>query len=190
MVDAISSRRIVRFGVFEVDLQTGELRKNGLKLKLQEQPFQILALLLERPGEVVTREELRQKLWSNDTFVDFDHGLNISINKIRQALADSAENSRFIETLARRGYRFIAPIDEVSRRSHSQEPLSDASHGSNFAKACTVDDLRYSSQLLDFLSSQSEDYCLADGLATGRTCDIFGLGRPFWLGRMHEPIRL
>jgi DNA-binding winged helix-turn-helix (wHTH) protein len=102
---------IVRFGLFEADLRAGELRKNGLKIKLQEQPFQILALLLEHPGEIVTREELQQKLWSNDTFVDFDNNLN----KIREALGDSAENPRFVETLARRGYRFIAPVQGMDQ---------------------------------------------------------------------------
>jgi cholera toxin transcriptional activator len=104
-----NSSRIVRFGVFELDLAAGELRKNGTKLRLQEQPFQVLALLLERAGDVVTREELRQKLWPADTFVDFDHGLNTAVNKLREVLGDSASSPRFIETLARRGYRFIAP---------------------------------------------------------------------------------
>jgi TolB-like protein/Tfp pilus assembly protein PilF len=101
----------VRFGLFEVDLRAGELRKQGVKIKLQEQPLQILAMLLENPGQVVTREELRSRLWPADTFVDFDHGLNKAINKLREALGDSAENPRFIETLARRGYRFLAPLD-------------------------------------------------------------------------------
>ena len=110
-----STRRLVRFGVFELDLRAGELRKNGLKIKLREQPFQILAMLLERPGEIVTREELRQKLWSNNTFVDFDNSVNKAINKIREAVGDSADNPRFVETMARRGYRFIAPVEETSR---------------------------------------------------------------------------
>ena len=100
----------LRFGIFEVDLRAGELRKGGLKIRLQEQPFQVLGILLERPGEVVTREELQKTLWPQDTFVDFDHGVNTAINKIRQALGDSAENPRFVETVARRGYRFIAPV--------------------------------------------------------------------------------
>lgn len=105
-----SNRRLVRFGVFELDLSAGELRKNGVKLRLQGQPFQVLALLLERSGEVVTREELQQKLWPSDTFVDFDHSLNTAINKVREALGDSASSPRYVETLARRGYRFIAPV--------------------------------------------------------------------------------
>jgi cholera toxin transcriptional activator len=102
--------RITRFGVFELDLNAGELRKSGVKLRLQGQPFQVLALLLERAGEVVTREELQHQLWPSDTFVDFDHSLNTAINKVREALGDSASSPRYIETLARRGYRFIAPV--------------------------------------------------------------------------------
>jgi len=102
--------RIARFGVFELDLAAGELRKSGAKLRLQEQPFQVLAMLLERTGDVVTREELRQKLWPADTFVDFDHSLNTAVNKLRETLGDSASSPRYIETLARRGYRFIAPV--------------------------------------------------------------------------------
>lgn len=105
------SPRAVRFGVFEADLRTGELRKNGMKVRLQDQPFQVLAALLERPGEMVGREELRQRLWPADTFVDFDHSLNTAINKLREALGDSAGSPRFIETLARRGYRFLAPVE-------------------------------------------------------------------------------
>jgi DNA-binding winged helix-turn-helix (wHTH) protein len=102
--------KIAKFGVFEVDLVAGELRKSGVKLRLQGQPFQVLTFLLERAGEVVTREELQQRLWPADTFVDFDHSLNTAINKVREALGDSAANPRYVETLARRGYRFIAPI--------------------------------------------------------------------------------
>lgn len=103
----------VRFGTFKVDLNSGELRKGGTKIKLYGQPFYVLATLLGRPGEVVTREELQQKLWASDTFVDFEHGLNKAINKLREALGDDAENPRFIETLPRRGYRFIAPVEAV-----------------------------------------------------------------------------
>lgn len=106
------SRRELRFDVFSVDLDAGELRKQGHRIRLQEQPFQVLAMFLERPGEVVTREELRNRLWPADTFVDFDHGLNIAIAKLREALGDSAEEPHFIETLPRRGYRFIARLEE------------------------------------------------------------------------------
>src|ERR1700726_1149566 len=101
---------LLRFGIFELDLRTGELRKNGLRVRLQQQPFQVLAMLLERPGEVISREELQKRLWPADTFVDFDHGLNKTINKIRDALSDSAESPRFVETIARRGYRFLAEV--------------------------------------------------------------------------------
>jgi TolB-like protein/DNA-binding winged helix-turn-helix (wHTH) protein/Tfp pilus assembly protein PilF len=100
----------LRFGVFELDLRSGELRKHGLLVRLQEQPFQVLTMLVENPGEVVTREDLQKKLWPANTFVDFDHGLNKAINKIRDALGDSAESPRFVETVARRGYRFLAEV--------------------------------------------------------------------------------
>ncbi|MBI4466612.1 MAG: winged helix-turn-helix domain-containing protein [Acidobacteria bacterium] len=103
--------RTVRFGQFELDLHSHELHKAGLRIKLQEKPFEVLAALLERPGEVITREELQKRLWPGDTFVDFDHSLNAAINRLREALGDTADNPRFIETLARRGYRFIAPVE-------------------------------------------------------------------------------
>src|SRR2546430_1753858 len=106
-----SVRGVMRFGIFEVDLQAGQLRRNGCKVRLQDQPFQVLAMLLKRPGEVVPREDLRARLWSSDTFVDFDHGLNAAVKRLRDALGDSAENPRFVETLARRGYRFLAPVE-------------------------------------------------------------------------------
>src|SRR5262245_20466600 len=102
---------IFRFSIFEVNLQTGELLRKGQKIKLQDQPFQLLAALLERPGEVVTREELRRKLWPADTFVDFDHSLNAAIKRLRDALGESAERPVFIETMARRGYRFIGNVE-------------------------------------------------------------------------------
>ena len=102
--------RILHFGVFEVDLKVCELRKHGLRLKLPEQPFQVLVVLLEKPGEIVTREELRNRLWPGDTFVDFDHGLNNAVMRLREVLGDSSENPRFVETIPRRGYRFVAPV--------------------------------------------------------------------------------
>src|SRR5712692_6783741 len=104
------SRR-VRFGTFEIDLTAGELHKQGLKIRLQDRPFQVLAMLLEHPGEVVTREDLRRRLWPADTFVDFDVGLNTAIKKLRDALGDTPDSPRFVETLPRKGYRFIAPIE-------------------------------------------------------------------------------
>src|SRR5512133_3815021 len=105
-----SAERVLRFGSFEANVRAGELRKRGLKVRLQDQPFQILVMLLERPGELVTRQEIHQKLWPADTFVGFDHGLNNAINRLREALGDSAETPRFIETLPRKGYRFIAQV--------------------------------------------------------------------------------
>src|SRR5579872_868324 len=110
MQDDLRDRPRLCFGVFEIDIPAGELRKHGLRIRLQEQPFQVLAILLEHPGEVVTREELQKKLWPADTFVDFDHGLNKAVSKIREALGDSAESPRFVETVARRGYRFLADV--------------------------------------------------------------------------------
>src|SRR5215472_9795266 len=106
------STKILRFGVFEVDPKAGELRKHGLRMRLPEQPFQILTLLLEKPGEIITRDELRSRLWQGDTFVDFDHGLNNAVMKLREVLGDSSESPRFVETIPRRGYRFIALVEE------------------------------------------------------------------------------
>ena len=108
--DSRANYEVVRFAEFEADLRTGELRRDGRLLKVQGKPFQVLSALLVRPGELVTREELRQGLWPADTFVDFEHGLNTAINKVREALRDSASNPRFIETLPRRGYRFIGTV--------------------------------------------------------------------------------
>ena len=110
MADSGPQRRLLRFEDFEVDLRSGELRKAGVKLKLTGQPFHVLAILLERPGEIVTRDELQKRLWP-DTFVDVERNLNTAINKIREVLGDSAESPRFIETLPRRGYRFVLPVE-------------------------------------------------------------------------------
>ena len=110
-----------RFGLFEADAESGELRKSGVRIRLQSQPFRVLICLLERPGEVVTREEIQQRLWGTDTIVDFDHSLGTAINKLREALGDSAENPRFIETLARRGYRFLAPVTAIAAH-HDEHP--------------------------------------------------------------------
>lgn len=106
---------VIRFGSYEADLRSRELRKQGIRLKLQEQPFRVLTMLLEHPGELVTREELRARLWPSDTFVDFDNALNTDINKLRDALGDSSANPRFVETVPRRGYRFVAPVDLGTR---------------------------------------------------------------------------
>lgn len=115
-----------RFGPFEADIRTGELRKRGSRLRLQDQPFQVLAMLLAKPGELVTREELQQKLWPQDTFVDFDHGLNTAINKIREALGDTASDPQYVETLPKRGYRFIAHVETTATISTTSSEQSTA----------------------------------------------------------------
>ena len=112
----------IRFGLFEFDPHSGELRKQGIKIRLQGQPVEILSMLLARPGELVTRDELQKKLWPDDTFVDFDPSLNAAMKRLRAALGDSAETPRFIETLARRGYRFIAPVDAAGPSSGRASP--------------------------------------------------------------------
>jgi Tol biopolymer transport system component/DNA-binding winged helix-turn-helix (wHTH) protein len=123
MAHAVSTSRIVKFGVFEVDLDKAELRKNGLKLRLRGQPFQVLSILLERRGEVVTREEFQQRLWTADeTFVDFEHGLNAIVNRLREVLGDSPENPHFIETVPRRGYRWMVPVEALDDRASSASP--------------------------------------------------------------------
>jgi TolB-like protein/tetratricopeptide (TPR) repeat protein len=147
MIQAIRSPGFFSFGVFELDLRAGELRKRGRRVRLQEQSFQVLIMLLERANQVVTREEIRQKLWPTDTFVDFDHGINKAINKLREALSDSPRNPIFVETIARRGYRFVAPVSEVIRAARSSGrimlavlPLEDSSGGSGeeyFAEGLT-----------------------------------------------------
>lgn len=108
-----ASTRVVRFGVYEADLKSCELRKHGFRIKLAEQPFQVLAMLLEKPGEIVSRDELRSRLWAGDTFVDFDHGLNNAVMRVREVLLDSSEHPRYVETVPRRGYRFVAPVEEA-----------------------------------------------------------------------------
>jgi len=120
--------RILHFGVFEVDLKACELRKHGLRIKLPEQPFQVLVVLLEKPGEIITREELRNRLWPSDTFVDFDHGLNNAVMRLREVLGDASENPRFVETIPRRGYRFIAPV--AGSVPPPSNPELDAGHSS------------------------------------------------------------
>jgi DNA-binding winged helix-turn-helix (wHTH) protein len=113
MTDAQPARRY-RFGAFEADASTGELRRQGLRVKLNAQPFEVLCMLLERPGELLTREEICRELWPDGTFVDYEHGVNSAINRIREALGDTAGNPRFVETLARRGYRFVAPVERIA----------------------------------------------------------------------------
>ena len=129
-----SSNGKIRFGVFDLDLRAGELRKRGAKVKLQQQPLQVLQILLENLGEVVSREQLQSRIWPADTFVDFEHGLNNAIRRLREALGDSAETPHYIETLARRGYRFIGHVEGVpaavscTTRSLAVLPLENLSH--------------------------------------------------------------
>ena len=115
--------RRIRFGPFELDKQTGELWKNGAKVRLQGKPFQVLVALLERPGEPVSREELQQRLWSGDTFVDFESGLNTAANRLRLTLGDSADSPRYVETLARSGYRFVAKVEEIAQPAPAKPPV-------------------------------------------------------------------
>ena len=128
-----SISEVLQFGLFELDLRAGELRKNGVKIKLQQQPFQVLATLLRKPGKVVTREELRRELWPDDTFVDFDHSLNAAIARLRDALSESADRPIFVETLARRGYRFNAPVVNAAVQeadpAEAPAPVPNRSHG-------------------------------------------------------------
>ena len=127
---------VLRFDVFEVDLRACELYKAGRKIKLQVLPFQTLALLLERPGEIVRREELQKKLWSADTFVDFDHSLNTAIKKLRQALGDNNKKPRFVETLPKRGYRFIGTVEQAARLMTPAKDPAAASKVGRVAKLC------------------------------------------------------
>jgi cholera toxin transcriptional activator len=124
-----STRRVFRFGVFEAHEASGELRKHGVRVKLHSQPFKVLTMLLERPSEIVTREEMRQRLWGEEIFVDFDHGLNTAINKIREALGDSASVPRYVETVSGKGYRFLAPVTLQPATESSDETAALAAEG-------------------------------------------------------------
>jgi cholera toxin transcriptional activator len=122
MTEPLPPRRY-RFGAFEADASTGELRRQGIRIKLNAQPFQVLFMLLERPGELVTREEISRELWPDGTFVDSEHGVNSAVNRIRDALGDTAANPRFVETLARRGYRFVAPVERIVSGEEPPAPV-------------------------------------------------------------------
>ena len=124
MADSSSGRRY-RFGVFEADAGVGELRRQGVRIKLNAQPFQVLMLLLDRPGELLTREEISRELWPDGTFVDYEHGVNSAVNRIREALGDAAGNPRFVETLARRGYRFVAPVERIGVEPAASLPATE-----------------------------------------------------------------
>jgi cholera toxin transcriptional activator len=135
-MSATTTARVFRFGTFEVNEATGELRKEGIRIKLHSQPFQVLIMLLERPAELVTREEMRQRLWGDDTIVDFDHGLNTAVNKIREALCEVASQPRYVETVSGRGYRFIAPVTLAEPVSSTPVELSTAP--SSYGSSATV----------------------------------------------------
>ena len=131
---AVQVGSVIRFGVFELDARSGELRRSGVLLNLQDQPLKVLECLLERPGELVTREALRQRLWPGDTFVDFEQGVNAAVKRLRETLADSAESPRFVETLPRRGYRFIAPVERDDRDRPGLGPSAPDHHASPMGK--------------------------------------------------------
>jgi cholera toxin transcriptional activator len=133
MTDLPSTRRY-RFGAFEADAAAGELRRQGIRIKLNAQPFQVLLMLLDRPRELLTREEISRELWPDGTFVDFEHGVNSAVNRIREALGDSASSPRFVETLARRGYRFVAPVERIASTN-----TAATSESERFA-AASIDD--------------------------------------------------
>ncbi|MGO9324377.1 MAG: winged helix-turn-helix domain-containing protein [Terracidiphilus sp.] len=115
-----------RFGVFEADAATGELRRQGMRVKLNAQPFQVLLMLLEQPGQLVTRDEISRVLWPEGTFVDYEHGVNSAVNRIREALGDTAGSPRFVETLARRGYRFLVPVERIDSGDAAQPALNES----------------------------------------------------------------
>jgi cholera toxin transcriptional activator len=129
--------RRYRFGVFEADAAAGELRRQGVRVKLNAQPFQVLLLLVDRPGELLTREEIARELWPDGTFVDYEHGVNSAVNRIREALGDTATSARFVETLARRGYRFTAPVERVRPSEDSQGAAGETAAANGDARAET-----------------------------------------------------
>jgi DNA-binding winged helix-turn-helix (wHTH) protein len=158
MLPPPTAARLIRFGIFEADLDAGELRKRGRKIKLQEQPFQVLAMLLEHGGEVVSREALRKRLWPDNVFIDFDQGLNKAIKKVREALDDSADHPRYIETLPKRGYRFISmvPGSNGSRRAGEGPQGRDAGTSEHSSS-----DLTRSWEVMHWLRRQCSRFSLA-----------------------------
>ncbi len=148
MPEFTSSVRAIRFGIFEVDLRAGELRKKGIRIKLQDQPFLLLVTLLKQPGEIVSREEIRRTLWPDGTFIDFDHGLGSAISRLRETLGDSAANPRFIETVPRRGFRFIAPIETISGDTLVVSETAESGHDARTENASGTGNLAGSSKSL------------------------------------------
>jgi TolB-like protein len=183
-----SSHAIVRFGGFELDQHAGELRKDGTRIRLQEQPLQILRILLEHPGTIITREELRQRIWPSDTFVDFDHGINNAIKRLREALGDTAETPGFIETLPRRGYRFIAAIEDMPSKLRMGTPI-DSIAVFPFETASSDPDTDYLAigipgsvthalsqipklRVISWRRAANEESCKSDPLAIGRRLGV------------------
>lgn len=151
------TRTIYRFAVYEVDVEAGELRKSGVRIRLPEQALRVLTALLERPGEMVSREEMKRRLWPQDTFVDFDHSLNTVINKLREALGDSASSPRYIETLARRGYRFLQPVEAQDRLGVPRAPETSAASTGISEKLSPALESSGRANSLPSILTQSED---------------------------------
>ncbi|MBV9180309.1 MAG: PD40 domain-containing protein [Acidobacteria bacterium] len=179
--EKVSNPQVLRFGTYEVDLRSGELRKNGIKVRLTGQPFQILTILLEHPDEVVTREQLQRRLWPSDTFVDFDRGLNAAINRVREALGDSAENPRFVETLPRRGYRFIGQLNGCPKTGSI---AGDSTHG---GQELTADGRRLAQWQRFFRVMVNRAPALIVIAATSVTLTV--VGAKLWLRRSALPGR-
>ncbi|MGD0227853.1 MAG: winged helix-turn-helix domain-containing protein [Terriglobia bacterium] len=203
MLDPAVASSMIRFGVFEVDLRSGELRKHSLKVRIQKQPFRVLAMLLEHQGQIVTREELHKELWPADTFVDFEHGLNAAINRLREALGDSADNPRFVETLHGHGYRFIAPISAPSPSStgggaaQNSPPYPQEGQGAIPVSAAGRESSAVGGVREPHLRKRWIVVSAAGGalavLAVLLAFDVGGPGRLFWraTGALHEqPMRV
>ena len=142
----VPTARVLRFGGFELDVRAGELRKHGIRIRLQEQSFQILLMLLDQPGEVVLRDEIRMRLWPNNTVVEFDHSINAAIKRLRNALGESADDPRYIETLAKRGYRFVGEVESVDRENPERVP-ENAANGPDSEQAVRVSHYRIVAKL-------------------------------------------
>ncbi len=179
------TQEMVRFGLFELDLKAAQLTKNGIKIRLPQQPLQLLSVLLESPGEIVTREQLRQRLWPSDVFIDFDHGLNKSIQKLRDALGDSADSPRYIETIPRVGYRFIAPVRNGTRplepEARHRDPSAAAKSHRFFSGAAVAGNQRARWLLLRGRSPR--------GMRRNRHRDLFLLPRPSGRRKVHAANR-